>query len=94
MTEHPEIGTLLPSPGEPTEALPGTETKIQILIARAARREPLFHPYDGPRARLRRKAPLLVQPSLPKPVSSPEAAMPLTGVPVQAEQADTVLVTS
>src|SRR6516165_2789474 len=34
-------------PGEPTNAAPGSEEKIQVLMARAARREPLFHPNDG-----------------------------------------------
>ena len=33
--------------GEPTAAGPGTESKIQVMIERAARREPLFHPLDG-----------------------------------------------
>jgi hypothetical protein len=36
-----------PPPGEPTPAGPGSERKIEVLIARAARREPLFHPLDG-----------------------------------------------
>jgi hypothetical protein len=39
--------TTLPAPGEPTLAGPGTETKIQTMIARAGRREALFHPLDG-----------------------------------------------
>jgi hypothetical protein len=38
---------ILPAPGEPTLAGPGTETKILTMIARAARREALFHPLDG-----------------------------------------------
>jgi hypothetical protein len=33
--------------GEPTDAPPGSEEKIRVLIERAARREPLFHPNDG-----------------------------------------------
>jgi hypothetical protein len=37
----------LPLPGEPTGAAPGSEEKIRVLIQRAARREPLFHPNDG-----------------------------------------------
>jgi len=37
----------LPPPGEPTKAAPGSEEKIRVLIQRAARREPLFHPNDG-----------------------------------------------
>jgi hypothetical protein len=36
-----------PLPGEPTDALPGTERKIRILIERARRKEPLFHTLDG-----------------------------------------------
>jgi hypothetical protein len=35
-------------PAEPTEALPGSEQKIQIMMERAQRREQLFHPNDGP----------------------------------------------
>lgn len=34
-------------PVEPTEAMPGTDAKIQILEERAARDEYLFHPQDG-----------------------------------------------
>lgn len=37
-------------PNEPTDALPGSEEKIRVMIERASRREPLFHPQDGPRA--------------------------------------------
>lgn len=33
----------------PTEAMPGTEAKIQVLAARVGRREALFHPLDGVR---------------------------------------------
>jgi hypothetical protein len=32
----------------PTEALPGTEAKVQVLIARATAGYALFHPLDGP----------------------------------------------
>ncbi len=42
-------------PGEPTDALPGSERKIRILVERAARREPLFHPLDGPGLRPERE---------------------------------------
>jgi hypothetical protein len=38
----------LSRPGEPTDAPPGSPRKIRILTERAARREPLFHPLDGP----------------------------------------------
>lgn len=34
-------------PGEPTDALPGSEQKIRVMTERAARREQLFHPQDG-----------------------------------------------
>jgi hypothetical protein len=34
-------------PGQPTDAPPGSEQKIRIMIERASRREPLFHPHDG-----------------------------------------------
>jgi hypothetical protein len=37
----------IPERGEPTNASPGSEEKIRVLMARAARREPLFHPNDG-----------------------------------------------
>ncbi len=39
---------MIPSPGEPTEAPPGTCWKIAVLAARASRRESLFHPRDNP----------------------------------------------
>jgi hypothetical protein len=38
-------------PGEPTMAAPGSARKIRVLMERAARREPLFHPLDGIRPR-------------------------------------------
>jgi hypothetical protein len=34
-------------PGQPTDAPPGSEQKVRIMIERASRREPLFHPRDG-----------------------------------------------
>jgi hypothetical protein len=34
-------------PKEPTDAPPGSEQKIRVMIERAARREQLFHPLDG-----------------------------------------------
>ncbi len=34
-------------PGEPTDAPPGSSRKIRVLMERAARREPLFHPSDN-----------------------------------------------
>jgi len=39
-----------PLPDRPTGAAPGTEDKILILIERAASRQALFHPLDGPSA--------------------------------------------
>jgi hypothetical protein len=35
-------------PSNPTDALPGSEQKILIMMERAQRREQLFHPLDGP----------------------------------------------
>jgi hypothetical protein len=34
-------------PGQPTDAPPGTARKVRVLMERAARREPLFHPADN-----------------------------------------------
>jgi hypothetical protein len=34
-------------PGEPTEAAPGSPTKIRVLTERASRREALLHPRDN-----------------------------------------------
>jgi hypothetical protein len=48
-----------PPPGEPTTAGPGTEHKIEVMIERAARREPLFHPLDGLYQTQRRPLPVL-----------------------------------
>ena len=39
--------------GEPTEASPGSPSKVRVLMERAARRESLFHPGDN----LRRQHP-------------------------------------
>lgn len=47
LSEYPRV-----CPGEPTDAPPGSERKIRIMIERAARREPLFHPLDGCRSAL------------------------------------------
>ena len=35
-----------PLPAEPTDAMPGSEEKIAVLLARAERGESLFHPGD------------------------------------------------
>src|SRR5262245_2810000 len=40
-------------PGEPTEAVPGSEKKIRVMMERANRREQLFHPSDGIRRKNR-----------------------------------------
>lgn len=37
-----------PLAAQTTRAVPGTEDKLLVLIARAERRESLFHPDDGP----------------------------------------------
>jgi hypothetical protein len=47
MNDGPDFLEALPLPGEPTDAFPGTERKIRILIERALRKEQLFHPRDG-----------------------------------------------
>src|SRR5262245_27332433 len=52
ITKPPSVGPGA-LPKEPTDALPGSEEKICIMIERAARREQLFHPLDGPAAKLR-----------------------------------------
>jgi hypothetical protein len=57
----------IPARGEPTAAGPGTEPKILVMIERAMRREPLFHPLDGLRHRLR-------QPLVPERVERLESA--------------------
>jgi hypothetical protein len=54
--EHEDLVLSLPlrerervcPPGEPTNAAPGSPKKILVLMERALRREPLFHPNDGP----------------------------------------------
>jgi hypothetical protein len=66
MNERPDEAGSFPRPGEPTEAPPGSELKIRILVERAARREPLFHPQDGPRRYFRSRVPVPV--ILPAPV--------------------------
>jgi len=48
-----------PPAGEPTAAGPGSERKILVMIERAMRREPLFHPQDGLRQKLRQPLPLV-----------------------------------
>ena len=47
MYDEPVLLEPLAPAGEPTDALPGSEVKIRIMIERAARGEPLFHPQDG-----------------------------------------------
>ena len=49
---------ITPAPGEPTVAGPGTERKILVMIERAMRREPLFHPLDGLLHRVRHSLPI------------------------------------
>jgi hypothetical protein len=57
-------------PDAPTIALPGTEEKIQVMIERAARRQQLFHPLDGRRAR---RFPALAKTGLLVPTRTPDA---------------------
>lgn len=35
-------------PARPTEARPGTEAKVLVMIERARKRQQLFHPEDAP----------------------------------------------
>jgi hypothetical protein len=61
-------------PGEPTEAAPGTATKIRVLTERASRRESLFHPKDN----LKRQ-PLVREPDEPAEVMEEEFEVDLVG---------------
>lgn len=61
-------------PGEPTEAAPGTATKIRVLTERASRREALFHPKDN----LKRQ-PLVREPEEPAEVMEEEFEVDLVG---------------
>ncbi len=63
------------SPEAPTDALPGSEEKIRIMTQRAERRQKLFHPLDGPRARLH-KPPLEKSGLFVPPLHSPETERP------------------
>lgn len=45
MNEKPHSHVTLP--GQPTDAPPGSARKVRVLMERAARREPLFHPGDN-----------------------------------------------
>jgi hypothetical protein len=47
MCQEPELLGPLSVPGIPSDALPGSELKIRVMMERAARRESLFHPLDG-----------------------------------------------
>jgi hypothetical protein len=78
MFDAPEDLTPESLPGEPTDALPGTERKIRILIERAARREPLFHPLDGCKKRLRFHVPLVAENTMQhqNPALSTDAHLP------------------
>ncbi len=60
---HDELNARGPlsAPGQPTNAPPGSERKIRVMIERASRREPLFHPLDCLSARLRYPLPLLAK---------------------------------
>ena len=61
----------LSRPGEPTNAPPGSPRKIRILMERAARREPLFHPLDGRTGRR--------PPPEPEPAERAEADVTVSG---------------
>jgi hypothetical protein len=62
MEETPVFREPISRPGEPTPAAPGSARKIRVLMERAARREPLFHPQDGIRRRQPAEAPPLPPP--------------------------------
>src|SRR5262249_45286616 len=47
MDPRPQPREAYSRPGEPTTAPPGSPRKIRVLMERAARREPLFHPLDN-----------------------------------------------
>ena len=70
-------------PGEPTSAPPGSSRKIRVLMERAARKEPLFHPRDNrkrrPPRRRRDQAP-----------SQDEAARALLAMTQESQPADVV----
>jgi hypothetical protein len=57
MYSHPDAFRSGSLPAQPTEALPGTEQKIRVMIERAGRREALFHPMDGLIAKVSAPAP-------------------------------------
>jgi hypothetical protein len=40
------LDAVFPPSGEPTDAPPGTEARLQVYALRAERHEPLFHPQD------------------------------------------------
>jgi hypothetical protein len=71
--------------GEPTNAAPGSPRKIRVLMERAARREPLFHPLDG----VRRRPGTSAQASLPLPAPEPAVAPEAELTVELLEQADT-----
>lgn len=60
---------LTPAAGEPTAHPPGSPGKVAALAARAARREPLFHPGDAPG-----------EGRAPDPRAGPAASRPAPGV--------------
>jgi hypothetical protein len=61
MSENIDLLWTSSRPGQPTPAGPGSEHKIRVMIERALRREPLFHPKDGLRSGLRPSLPCLTQ---------------------------------
>lgn len=71
-------GTL---PRDPTQALPGTEEKVRVMIGRAARREQLFHPLDG------RIGASVAGPKDSAPLFGTPTALPLAATPREVETA-------
>jgi hypothetical protein len=66
-------------PEQPTEALPGTEQKIRVMIERASRREQLFHPLDGAKRNNHRPPPVVEALPWPEPIAEPP-------IPVAAQE--------
>ncbi len=59
-------------PGQATDAPPGSARKVRVLMERAARREPLFHPGDN----MKRVLPL---PGVMEPEDEPLSHIELAG---------------
>ena len=78
-------------PGQATDAPPGSPRKIRVLMERASRREPLFHPKDNLKRlfpdRVVEEEPLPPLPPLDDHMDDLEEADELEGVQVEADLA-------